>query len=528
MNTSPITPLGKKSAARQRVLLSWQINILIFGVLIAIVVGIFYWQLQQLKDTFHQHARERSRVVANVIEENLKNSILSRRALDEIVQTFLTSTSRFIIYLNSVEPFTSDELTAFASEAGLAGISIISSNSQVVSGPRAWLPDRPTCSPPAGQVHYIDDRNLGVMMMPVEDSADISCVMVGLDAGRIMTLQEKTGLSALLKSLPSLPGIQYVQIIRQKEQQKEKQPPGEEVKLLRVKGRLVAESRRPVDDGVLVVGLNAQQLIIRTNSLRSHFFLFGIMLTLLGVFFSWLLYRHQQADLQRTRTFERMLARQHEAAALGRATATIAHEVRNPLNAINMGLQRLHLEWDNLNPEQEELISAMGKAVQRTSNIVTELQRFTRPLSPVTKKIRLNKLLKQTLALYEPGCREQGIRLETDLNFSDPVVADSDLLAEVFENLIKNAVEAQPEGGFLSTRLFAEKKRLLVIIKNGGFSLSQADIGRMGEPYFTTKTRGTGLGLAISRRLIEAHGGQLSISSDQERQSLTVTVELPL
>ena len=511
-----------------RFLLSWQINILFFGLLIGSVFGIFYWQLEQLKSTFRQHAQERSRVVANLIEQNLKNSQSSREALDELVEDFLTSSARFIGYLDSIEPFTSAELTAFAEEAGLAGISIVRSGGKVVAGPVDWLPGRPVCSQPAGRLHYSRQRNLGYMVWFPPESSSINCVMVGLDATLITTLQERIGPDALLKFLPGLPGISYVRI-----EKKDTVDSGEThasgVRLLQREQEFMAETRRPLDEGVLVVGLNAKQLTRRIRSLRRHFFLFGFLLTLLGLFFSFLLYRYQQADLRRTRNFERLLAREHEAAALGRATAIIAHEVRNPLNAINMGLQRLHLEWDNLNAEQEELIGAMGEAVQRTSKIVTELQRFTRPLVPTKKKVRPDRLLERILSLYEEPFRRAKVRLITNINCTETVEIDDAMIAEVLENLVKNALEAASgvEDGFVAVTLEADREKLKVTICNNGFTLSPTESARLGEPYFTTGTRGTGLGLAVSRRLVEAHNGHLTIIPDHDKQQLTVTVELP-
>lgn len=116
--------------------------------------------------------------------------------------------------------------------------------------------------------------------------------------------------------------------------------------------------------------------------------------------YAFLISTAKKADLARTRSFERLLAKEHEAAALGRATATIAHEVRNPLNAINMGLQRLTLESAVLDEDQRALIVAMEEAV-RAAAIISELQRFTRKLQPRLQPLDPAKLLQQMLLLYQ-------------------------------------------------------------------------------------------------------------------------------
>jgi signal transduction histidine kinase len=248
----------------------------------------------------------------------------------------------------------------------------------------------------------------------------------------------------------------------------------------------------------------------------------------LGIFFSWLLYRYQQRDLKQATHFERMLAREHEAASLGRATATIAHEVRNPLNAINMGLQRLQLESDNLNEEQEEMLVAMREAVTRTSTIVTELQRFTRKLQPEHKPVQLEEIINQVLTLYRPACTDQVITVTSTIQSSLPVIGDRELLAELLENLLKNCVEAQTDGGFIQIQLQDDQDSQILIINNGGFTLSGNDRSRPGEPYFTSKTRGTGLGLALCRRIAEAHNGQLEIQTFPNNETFSVKLTLPL
>jgi signal transduction histidine kinase len=279
---------------------------------------------------------------------------------------------------------------------------------------------------------------------------------------------------------------------------------------------------------MLVVGLDAQHFIQRRTSLKHQFIFFCILLLAIGFSFSWLLYRYQKLDLERTRKFERMMAREHEAATLGRATATIAHEVRNPLNAINMGLQRLTLESDNLKPEQENLIRAMQEAVYRTSTIVTELQRFTRDLQPKRELVDFDCLLQRQITLYQTMCDRQRIDVRTGNIQPVRLAGDPELLAELVENILKNSVEAQPGGGFIHISLIKGPETCVLRVSNSGFHLDREQAERMGAPYFTTKTRGTGLGLALCRRIAEAHGGKLYIEPEPDRETVTIQVVLPL
>jgi signal transduction histidine kinase len=100
-------------------------------------------------------------------------------------------------------------------------------------------------------------------------------------------------------------------------------------------------------------------------------------------------------------------------------------------------------------------------------------------------------------------------------------------MAELLENLLKNGIEAQPEGGFVRIDLAPVSEGVKLTVTSGGCTLSAEQIERLGEPYFTTKTRGTGLGLALCRRIAEAHGGSLRITVDRHQQQLTVGVIFP-
>ena len=107
------------------------------------------------------------------------------------------------------------------------------------------------------------------------------------------------------------------------------------------------------------------------------------------------------------------------------------------------------------------------------------------------------------------------------------IEADPDLLAELLENLIKNSIEAQPEGGFVHITIEEVSENVKMTMTNGGCMLTSEESTRLGEPYFTTKTWGTGLGLALCRRIAEAHGGKLEITVDGSRRQFTVDLTLP-
>lgn len=115
--------------------------------------------------------------------------------------------------------------------------------------------------------------------------------------------------------------------------------------------------------------------------------------------------------------------------------------------------------------------------------------------------------------LYQAQCDELGIDVRQTIAFSDPVFGDPDLLQQVIENLIRNAIEAQREGGYLEVELKGRSQGVVLSFRNKGFSLPPDEVERIFEPYFTTKAQGTGLGASIARRIVMAHGGRMEVQA---------------
>lgn len=484
----------------------------------------FFWQIRYAEKTFINQTREHTRMLAKVIQMNAGSVILSQKIVEEIIETFLGNSARFIDYLDAVESFSSNELIAFSAEAGLSGIRIIKDKGVYTEGPHGWFPIKDTSSTSDYSFSYLKDRSLYFLVMPrVEKSG---CIIVGFSDTIIDKLKEQIALPKLLDMLAGLADILYVRI------EKGHLKDGGGVKDLDVSfvdnnKYKVAEARLFAGSDALIVGLNANKFFIRVKQLRTEFVIFSITIAILGAFFSWLLYRYQVAHLNQLRSFERRLAREKGDASLGRASATITHEIRNPLNAIGMGLQRLQIEAIELNDEYKTLISNLLKAVQRTNGIIAGLHRFSRPLVPRIKKIRPDLIVEHILSLYQQACKNLSISLDYRPGYHGTVMADSGLMEEVVENLIKNAVEAQPDGGYVKVRLFQHGSEVILSVENRGFKLPKEDAEQILNPYFTTKIRGSGLGLTIAARIINAHKGRLEVRVP-EQDIVQINLFLPI
>ncbi|MDM8522078.1 ATP-binding protein [Desulfococcaceae bacterium HSG8] len=520
--------MGKQQQHRvsklPRFLPGWKGNFLLFGLLITVVLGYFFWQVRQAQQAFLNHAREHSAMLAGVIERNARSALLSQEVIEEIMQIFLGNTARFVDYLDAIEPFSGDELAAYAREAGLAGIRIIEGAGESTEGPPGWFPDQDAvCEKKSGYLRHLPQAHLYFLAGPRAEEP--GCIVVGITASHIETLHEQVGLPHLLESLTGLSRIRYVRI--ETGTHDVHNPLDTGVILSDNINEDVAETRLLFGSDVLVIGMSTKHLFVRIRQLWNEFFVFSAILAILGIFFSWLLHRYQTAYLNQVQDFEREIAREREDAALGRAAAAITHEIRNPLNAISMGLQRLQIEAEDLDDEYRELVANLIKAVKRTNGIVTNIRRYAKPLEAKKQSVSLKPMIRHILMLYARKCEEHSIDLKCEIRYDEDIIGDAEILEQVVENLIKNSIEALQNGGWLRIILDREEEEAVFTIENSGFELPPDEAGRILEPYFTTKARGTGLGLAIVGKIIRAHKGRLAVSVPAEGV-LRVRVCLPI
>ena len=521
---------GKDRGISRRVP-AWFGNLLVFSALLLMVVSYFFFQTSKAQDVFLEDAKYHTRLLAEAVRLNARGALLSSGVIDAILKTFLANSASFVEYLDAVEPFSTQELTAFAEQVGLSGISIVRADGTVTQGPSGWYPEEDMQRPAPRQLIHVPSSHMALFATPLLDGD--GCVLVGIDTRQIDKLQEKIGLAQVLKTVEELPGMKYVHLRNEEaldietafaDQFRSTSPPA--VSLKEQQGLPVAEVRLRLGGAELVVGADARPLFILQQKLWRDFFWFAAALVTTGLFLSWLLYRWQTSHLKEVQAYERRLSKQREEAVLGRAAAAIAHEIRNPLNTIGMGIQRLQIEARELSREHYELIGIVLDALKRTNSTVTGLLNYSRPPRPKMRPIRLDRLLDDILILYQKRLDQLGIEVYRKVSFDREIQGDPDFLRQVIDNLLRNAVEAQPEGGYVDIAIEEKGDFMELRVRNGGFSILTEDAERILAPYFTTKTRGTGLGLAISERLVKAHGGRIEVSSPLE-DTLEIRVYLP-
>ncbi|MFP2929146.1 MASE1 domain-containing protein [Pyxidicoccus sp. 3LG] len=236
-------------------------------------------------------------------------------------------------------------------------------------------------------------------------------------------------------------------------------------------------------------------------------------------------------SLQTLAATQAMLVRRERMAALGELSATVAHEVRNPLGAIANAVAALRrLAPETTTGHAGTLLGIMDEEVRRLALMVNDLLDFARPAEP--------RLMPQPLPPVVEGALEASLRsgpsgitvartVDSEL---PPVAVDAQLLHVALINLFTNAVQAMPSGGTLTTRLEPDTRagtpHARLTISDTGHGMAPEVKARIFEPFFTTRATGTGLGLAIVRRIVEGHHGEVSVHSTVG-QGTTFTVWLP-
>ena len=214
-------------------------------------------------------------------------------------------------------------------------------------------------------------------------------------------------------------------------------------------------------------------------------------------------------------------------ASTGRMAASVAHEIRNPVAGVLGALQVFESEITD-DDERKDILREMKLQLERVNFAVTELLSYARPTPPVSEDFLVNELIQKTVTLLSPQVRGKQIEFRMKLTNEKMLVsADKKQIQQVLWNVILNALQAMETSGTLSIASFRGNQNAMIRISDTGKGIPPDAIDRVFKPFFTTKSKGTGLGLAVSKRIIEQHGGLITIES-QLNQGTTVTLALPL
>ncbi len=238
-------------------------------------------------------------------------------------------------------------------------------------------------------------------------------------------------------------------------------------------------------------------------------------------------------DLSEMKLLQSRIRRADTLAALGRITASLAHEIKNPLSGISINLELLEetLYDEKLENEEEirEYLKVIAGEIKRLEDLVKNLSRFVKPPSMRLETLDLNDVLDRVLNLVKIEARDQGIEIIKRFDRIPPTLGDMAQLQQAFLNLIINAIEAMPQGGRLTVTTWWDESRNLIkaSISDTGVGMHPEEQDRVFEFYYTTKEDGTGMGLPIALKIIKDHGGDIDLES-RIGLGTTFTVILPV
>ena len=245
-------------------------------------------------------------------------------------------------------------------------------------------------------------------------------------------------------------------------------------------------------------------------------------------------FNEMTAQLARARELEAQLHEAEKGAVVGRLAAAIAHEIRNPLNYINLTLDHLRSSFAPDDPVKKEtfqrLATQLKAEVLRINRHITDFLKYSRPSTLDFQQVDLRVEAEDALRMIEAQAAENGIETSIEVDSALPtILADKDTLRSVFTNLVINGLQAiDGGGGNIVIKLSSEAgERARVDVIDTGKGIAPEDISKVFEPYYSTKDTGTGLGLAIVRKAVEDHGGTVSVHSKQG-SGTTFTIILPV
>ena len=246
------------------------------------------------------------------------------------------------------------------------------------------------------------------------------------------------------------------------------------------------------------------------------------------------LFNDMTIKLGRTRELEAQLYNAEKAVVVSRLASAIAHEIRNPLNYINLTLDHLRATFAPDDPKKQEKIDNLTRQlkleVARINTRITEFLNYSRPVKLEPRKLELVEIANDALSIFEAQAADSNVEAQLETQGEIPaVIADPESLRSALTNLIINSFQAMDgSGGKLKISLSSEDdgRSARIEISDTGRGIAAEDISKVFEPYFSTKETGTGLGLAIVKKAIDDHQGTISVKS-KVSEGTTFVITLP-
>lgn len=220
-------------------------------------------------------------------------------------------------------------------------------------------------------------------------------------------------------------------------------------------------------------------------------------------------------DLTETKRLEEEAKRNEKLSAMGELASGVAHEIRNPINAIGMIAQRLNKEFTPTENEKEysDITRLLRNEVDRINKIITQFLSYAKPIDISIKQIEINSYLNEIYKLFDTQAKQKSIKFILQSNDKFNINIDADLIKQSLLNIVTNAFDAVSENGTISINYYKMKKDFIIEISDNGIGIKPDQQKKIFDLYYTTKKDGNGLGLSITQKIISQHKGSISVQS---------------
>ncbi len=561
-------------------------------VLLLILVSLYVFsEAQRLQGELLRQTEAKGMALAEAMETNVKNAILGNSLLEDLISQRLLDNARLIDQLLRFPPVDQDFLKEIAAMNRLQKIELLDLKGEpwqptlppgmqrrmeeMMARMRRFSPEEPPPGhegmmifmwgrrwrlhqeekPPLPQVAERKFWEGSVFGVAIGARSFPGIIAVHANADYILNFRKEIEVQRLIEELGRQSDIEHVALLDQKLKILAHTDPGRvsqeenDAFIVKVKsdgqplsrvvqgrdGKRYYDFVKPIGLnqstlGFLEIGLSLEPMETAwRRSLRSNI-AFGLAILAVGILGMATIFYNQTYHLQKIKSLEAEIGRQERLSELGNLAATVAHEIRNPLNSISMGLQRLTAEFSPTQDQDQysRFLELMQGEVRRLNSIVEQFLSLARPLDLKPEELRIEEILTELSTLVGGDPRQSKVQFRVvapaDL---PPVRADRNYLKQLVLNLVLNGVQAMPDGGTITLEASAKDHSLHLTVADSGTGIAPDALPKIFEPYFTTKTKGSGLGLAIARRIVEAHGGQIAVDSEPGQGS-RFQITLPL
>ncbi|MEW6381577.1 MAG: ATP-binding protein [bacterium] len=538
--------------------LSWTYAIASIFLLIIVVGFHSLWQMQKGKQVLYKALHEQGEALVESLQASGKNAIISNKLAQEILINRLLDNARLIDMLIQVNGCSSILLNEVVTRNNLFRVQVVDQCGRVMLDSLAppfpsilnWLPDyrhraiflRVIDPILRGEKRFIlegvhQDHPImeNLFWVAIARENNQGAIIVHVDAHYMEQFRKEIGLGKLISDIAEQDGISYISFqdqqscmvaprhVRLPVLQISQRPTGIQTGFRRLQsGAEAYEIVRPFIfqgkvAGIFRVGLSLDKFTKNIQQSQKNSLWFGLLIIALGSGGLITIFYHQCVQYRRHKILAESLQRTERLTSIGKLAAGVAHEIRNPLNAISMAIQRLQHEYLPANEEnRQEFINfteIIRNEVTRVDKIIGNFLNFAREPKLELQEVNIPHLVDDLVFIFAAEAEKNRVKIQTEYQ-QGPCLqcrCDPNQIKQALINIIRNAVQAMPGGGLITVRVSQVQDRILICVADTGTGI--ADTARIFEIYYTSKEGGVGLGLPISQKIVEEHGGKIEVES---------------